>query len=44
MNKFLWFNRKFMAWGNPSALKDLFEKGRNQGFWESFGWNRRDRK
>lgn len=38
MNSFLWFNRKLMCWGNPDALKDLIERGKEQGFFESFGW------
>ena len=44
MNKFLWFNRKLMAWGNPNELEDLIKNGKNIGFWESFGWKKENDK
>lgn len=39
MNRFLWFNRRLMAWGNPSQLDELmFLDWKKIGFWKSLGW------
>jgi len=42
MNKFLLFQRKLMAWGNPDKLEELNDYGKEMTWWESFGWEKKE--